>query len=89
MSRKLLRTGLTACVLTGLLAAPAHAAGGGRTAADGIWQWLLGMWVDIRMTIDPNGFVADAQSDIRGTIDPNGATTGSQNDIHGTIDPNG
>jgi hypothetical protein len=99
MSRKLLRNGLAACALAGLLAAPAHAANfGPRSVTDGLWQWLTGMWQDaIRWTIDPNGLNAptnEGEGDIRGTIDPNGDEPnapggGAEGEIGLTIDPNG
>jgi hypothetical protein len=93
MSRKLLRTGLAACALAGLLATPVHAAGfGDRSMADGIWQWFLGMWQDIRWTIDPNGSTTGSQNDTRLTIDPNGDEPNAserEGDISMGIDPDG
>jgi hypothetical protein len=76
MSRKLLRTGLAAA-LAALLAGPVQAADfGSRSAADGLWQWLTGMWQNaIGMEIDPDG--------------SNAPTGGGEREIHGTIDPDG
>jgi hypothetical protein len=83
MSR--MRSILSATALAALLAVPAHAAPEPRLGPESLWQWVVGIWQDISLTIDPDG--------IRGTIDPNGSsanTDGSgEGDIRWTIDPNG
>ena len=96
MSRKFLRTGLAAA-LAALLAGPVQAADfGSRSAADGLWQWLTGMWQNaISWTVDPDGSNAPTgggEGEIRGTIDPNGDSLdvpGGEGEVRMTIDPNG
>jgi hypothetical protein len=83
------RTILSAVALTALLAAPVHAAPGSRPLTETLWQWVVGMWQDTRLTIDPNGIswtidpngLTSVREDTRLTIDPDG--------IRGTIDPDG
>lgn len=97
MSRRIVRFA-AALTLAASLAAPAHAAGFGRSAAslfDLAWTWLAAAWPDKGYTIDPNGATAD---DDRGfSIDPNGLTVqgvdpraaADDPDRGYSIDPNG
>jgi hypothetical protein len=75
-------TFVLASALLAATSAPAHAFGGLEAkGALGIWKWLVEVWVDHGVAIDPNGRsgLANAWGENGVAIDPNGAPQSAPN----------